>query len=78
MPGRQQDTYLLAVSSLMLKRCWDSIARMPPARQRVAFLKWGEEWSNAEIAELLGISESTVRVQLKRARDGRRQPVPKD
>lgn len=42
---------------------------MPKARQRVAFLKWGEEWSSAEIAELLGITQSTVRAHLKLARD---------
>ena len=27
------------------------------------------DWSSAEIAELLGISQSTVRVHLKKARD---------
>lgn len=42
---------------------------MPQVRQRVAFLKWGEEWSSAEIADLLGISQSTVRAHLKLARD---------
>lgn len=42
---------------------------MPQARQRIAFLKWGEEWSSAEIADLLGISPSTVRAHLKLARD---------
>jgi DNA-directed RNA polymerase specialized sigma24 family protein len=42
---------------------------MPPMRQRVAFLRWGEEWTCAEIAEWLGISSSTVRAHLKHARD---------
>jgi RNA polymerase sigma-70 factor (ECF subfamily) len=42
---------------------------MPAARQRVAFLRWGEEWSSAEVAELLGVSQSTVRAHLKLARD---------
>jgi len=42
---------------------------MPEMRQRVAFLKWGEEWSSAEIAEVLGITQSTVRAHLKLARD---------
>ena len=42
---------------------------MPKTRQRIAFLKWGEDWSSAEIAELMGISQSTVRAHLKLARD---------
>lgn len=67
--GPQHETYRNALSSIVLQRCWDRIAKMPETRQRVAFLKWGEEWSSAEIAELLGISQSTVRVHLKLARD---------
>jgi RNA polymerase sigma-70 factor, ECF subfamily len=68
-PGPQQETYRNAMSSILLQRCWDRIAKMPRARQRVAFLRWGEEWSSAEIAELLAITQSTVRVHLKLARD---------
>jgi len=66
---RGHDTYLHAVNSITLKRCWDRIGKMPEARQRVAFLRWNEEWSSPEIAELLGISQSTVRAHLKLARD---------
>jgi RNA polymerase sigma-70 factor, ECF subfamily len=62
-------TYRAALSSIALQRCWDMIKLMPQARQRIAFLKWGEEWSSAEIARLMGISQSTVRGQLKLARD---------
>ncbi len=68
-PVPQQETYRHALCSIVLQRCWDRIAKMPEARQRVAFLKWGEEWSSAEIARLLGISQSTVRAHLKLARD---------
>lgn len=64
-----QETSRSALSSIVLDRCWDRIAKMPEARQRVAFLRWGEEWSSAEIADLLGISQSTVRAHLKLARD---------
>lgn len=42
---------------------------MPPARQKVAFLRWGLEWTSAEVAEWLGIDSSTVRRHLKLARD---------
>jgi RNA polymerase sigma-70 factor, ECF subfamily len=65
VPGTGQDTYVHAVSSTVLKRCWDRIAKMPEARQRIAFLRWNEEWSSPEIAEWLGISQSTVRAHLK-------------
>lgn len=68
-PGLQQETYHSALCSIVLQRCWDRIGKMPQVRQRVAFLKWGEEWSSVEIGELLGISQSTVRAHLKLARD---------
>lgn len=68
-PGPSQETYRNALCSITLQRCWDRIRMMPEVRQRVAFLKWGEDWSSAEIAELMGISQSTVRAHLKLARD---------
>ena len=67
--GPAQETHNRALSSIVLQRCWDRIAEMPEARQRIAFLKWSEEWTSSEIADLLGISQSTVRAQLKLARD---------
>jgi RNA polymerase sigma-70 factor (ECF subfamily) len=67
--GPLEETYRDALCSITLQRCWDTISTMPETRQRVAFLKWGEDWSTAEIAEFLGISRSTVRVHLKQARD---------
>lgn len=67
--GPVEETYRNALFSITLQRCWEKIGTMPEARQRVAFLKWGEDWSSAEIAEFLGISVSTVRGHLKRARD---------
>ncbi|MGI8333697.1 RNA polymerase sigma factor [Actinomadura scrupuli] len=52
-----------------LDRVWDVISTMPGQRQKVAFLYWNEQWSTSEIAEFLGIAQSTVRVHLKLARD---------
>jgi RNA polymerase sigma-70 factor (ECF subfamily) len=69
MSGPRQETCRNALASIVVERCWDRIAKMPAARQRVAFLRWGEEWSSAEVAELLGVSQSTVRAHLKLARD---------
>jgi RNA polymerase sigma factor (sigma-70 family) len=63
------DTFLRAMSAVLLQRCWDRIAKMPEARQRVAFLKWGKGWSSDERAEFLKIAQSTVRAHLKLARD---------
>jgi RNA polymerase sigma factor (sigma-70 family) len=64
-----QETDRDALWSIALERCWEMIRMMPPARQRVAFLRWAEERSSAEIAEQERISQSTVRAHLKRARD---------
>jgi RNA polymerase sigma-70 factor, ECF subfamily len=69
LPNPCQDTYLSAVWSIVLEHCWERIARMPEARQRVAFLRWRMDWTPAEIADWLGISPSTVRVHLMEARD---------
>jgi RNA polymerase sigma-70 factor (ECF subfamily) len=67
--GPPQETYHRALSSIVLQRCWARMRQMPEIRQRVAFLRWSEEWSSREIADLLGINQSTVRVHLMRARD---------
>jgi RNA polymerase sigma factor (sigma-70 family) len=69
IPDKKHDPYRHTVSSIVLQHCWDRIAGMPMTRQKVAFLRWGEEWTSAEIADLLGISQATVRGHLKQARD---------
>ncbi|REF00793.1 RNA polymerase sigma factor [Thermomonospora umbrina] len=63
------EPFTQVLSALVLQRCWSAIERMPPIRQRVAFLRWNEEWSTAEIADWLGIASATVRGHLKVARD---------
>ncbi|MFJ8535444.1 RNA polymerase sigma factor [Streptomyces sp. NPDC093591] len=62
------DTPRVAVSNALLKRCWAAIDAMPPARRRVALLRWQGEWTSREIAEHLGMSAGTVRVHLHGAR----------
>ncbi|MGV9295958.1 RNA polymerase sigma factor [Amycolatopsis sp. NPDC003676] len=64
-----EDTWEKTVCALRLEACRKVVDRMPPTRHRVAHLRWYEQWSTREIAELLGIAESTVRVHLKNARD---------
>jgi RNA polymerase sigma-70 factor (ECF subfamily) len=44
------------------------ILRFPPKRKRIFLLKFFQGRENAEIAALLGCTESTVRVQINQAR----------
>jgi RNA polymerase sigma-70 factor (ECF subfamily) len=64
-----EDTWHKTICALTLDECRKVLERMPPTRSRVAYLRWYEQWSTREIADLLGIARSTVRVHLKTARD---------
>ncbi|MFC7586159.1 hypothetical protein ACFQYP_22245 [Nonomuraea antimicrobica] len=44
------------LSTLALRRCWSAVEQMPPMRQRVAFLRWNEQWTTREIADWLGVA----------------------
>jgi RNA polymerase sigma factor (sigma-70 family) len=57
------------LSATALAKCWAAVQEMPAVRKKVAFLRWSEEWTSAEIAAWLGISQATVRGHLKVARD---------
>jgi RNA polymerase sigma-70 factor (ECF subfamily) len=65
----RDDTHDKVLNSLTLDRCREVLRSMPPARYRIAYLHFYEEWRPSEIAKHLGLSASTVRVQIKRARD---------
>jgi RNA polymerase sigma factor (sigma-70 family) len=54
---------------MALDRALKVVKEMPPIRHRVACLRVLAGLSTAEVADLLGISQSTVRVHLKAARD---------
>jgi RNA polymerase sigma-70 factor (ECF subfamily) len=56
------------LSEMALAKCWAVIQAMPPVRKKVAFLRWREDWTSAEIAGWLGISQDTVRGHLRVAR----------
>jgi RNA polymerase sigma-70 factor (ECF subfamily) len=72
LPGSDSaadDVDRVALSRIVVERCWKVIKKMPPVRHRVAILRWGENWTPKEIAAALGMTQSTVRGHLKRARD---------
>jgi RNA polymerase sigma factor (sigma-70 family) len=64
----QADPCEQALSAIVLERCWRIIGEMPKGQHMVAVLRWQLDMKETEIAELLGIAESTVGAQLHRAR----------
>jgi RNA polymerase sigma-70 factor, ECF subfamily len=64
----QADPSEQAFSAIALERCWRIIREMPKSQHVVAVLRWQLGMKEAEIAAVLGIAESTVSVQLHRAR----------
>ena len=64
----QVDISVLALSSIVLERCWQIIKDMPERQHAVAVLRWQQGMKQAEIAAALGIAEKTVSVHLNRAR----------
>ena len=57
------------IDQVLAQRCWRIVEEMPPVRRQVAHLAWWEQTSTAQIAQLLDITESTVRGHVKLARD---------
>jgi RNA polymerase sigma-70 factor, ECF subfamily len=64
-----QDTAHRALCSIELDRALKVVFAMPPVRHQVMCLYVLQGLSTKEIAELLGIAQSTVRGHLKAARD---------
>lgn len=65
-----QDTAARALDRVEIEALTAALSRMPEAQRRVAFLRWHAGWSGQEIAQFLGVTMSTVRVHLFRARGG--------
>jgi len=56
-------------------RFWAAVRRLPRRQREVVVLRYVDERSDAEIADILGCSESTVRVHAHRARDALAESV---
>jgi RNA polymerase sigma-70 factor, ECF subfamily len=73
--SRSDDPAEHAEFGIALAACWGEIKQMPPMRQEVAFLVWGESWTPAQVAKYLGLADSTVRGHLREARKQLRTAV---
>lgn len=57
------------VTAVLAAEAVEQILALPGNQKLVAYLRFVEQWSNDEIADLLGISSHTVRVHAHRARN---------
>jgi RNA polymerase sigma-70 factor (ECF subfamily) len=62
------DIPALALTSIVLERCWQIIKNMPERQHAVAALRWQQGMKQTEIAAALGMTEKTVSVHLSQAR----------
>lgn len=65
----------LMVKTEVVRLIADAISQLPQRQQEVFTMAYQQGYSNAEIAELLDISENTVKVQKQRAKKALRQQL---
>ena len=61
------DTFETAAAREAGSAAWQAVARLPEDRRRAVVLRFVDEMSTAEIAEVMGRSEGAIRVLLHRA-----------
>lgn len=59
---------LVSVGAEDLSHVWDAVRELPEIYREVIHLFYQEEYSTRQIAELLSLPESTIRVRLNRGR----------
>jgi RNA polymerase sigma-70 factor (sigma-E family) len=57
-------------------RVWSAVKALPPRQRAVLVLRYYEDRSEAEIADLLGVSPGTVKSHASRALDALRDALP--
>jgi RNA polymerase sigma-70 factor (sigma-E family) len=55
---------------------WEALLRLPRRQRAVLVLRYYEQWTDAEIADVLAVSRGTVRSQASRALDKLRSDLP--
>jgi RNA polymerase sigma-70 factor, ECF subfamily len=65
---RTTDVHEDAMTGIAVEHFIKALNKMPPQRARVAFLYWGCEWTNGEIASALGITPGRVSQQVAKAK----------
>ncbi|HEV8473688.1 MAG TPA: sigma-70 family RNA polymerase sigma factor [Methylomirabilota bacterium] len=66
-PAREADPGERVSEAQAMARLWDAVHRLSPRQRAAVILHTQEQLSTAEIAEVLGCAEATVRVHLHRA-----------
>jgi RNA polymerase sigma factor (sigma-70 family) len=74
-PVDRVDICSLVMDSVVLDKCWKVVKGMPDRQHQVAWLHWHDGFGRAEVAKLLGISRTTVRVHLMNASRALRSAV---
>ena len=69
---------LIAEDRRDLSFVWEAVKGLPPAMSEVIHLYYYEGYRTSEIAQLLGRNESTVRSDLKRARERLREMLKEE
>lgn len=63
------ETYVIPETDPEAIHLWEEVRRLPARQSQVIALRYYDQRSNADIAEILGCSETTVKTHLQRARE---------
>lgn len=62
------DSHVIPAADPEAIHLWEEVRRLPARQAQVIALRYYDQRSNAEVAEILGCSETTVKTHLQRAR----------